>query len=271
MRAARVLFGDSHYITSTPHPVIFLQDHILTYFRGFSWEGSGNVGPGQFVLVLYGVGHVGGGYYAVDRLYAFDLPLQEAINLPTGHDPEVVDALLRLAGHSVQLSEGQRSELITHIKGWRSYEWDNAARDVKEMLTGREEEVPDRARRLLREATATWDGSEEQERPCALIREALILYPALPNAHFELARMAIVRGDVADAIRQCEAELSEAEEPDALNAHSYLSLIYAAKGDHESSRRHAQAAMAVPTAVPTQLLPEVARKIRNAVDRERTK
>ena len=189
MTSVATLFEYQGAFRPSVKPVIFLQDQIIAFFDTdkLRWRGSTDVGPGQIVLVLYGVGDVGGGYVGAYRLHAFELVLQEALTLADPQPPcntnQIADPLLAMARGQIALSQGQRSALIDHIRQQDRYWWDNAAKDVQEVLAGGEG-PRDRARRCLREATEAWDGSEKQEPTLRLVKEALALYPALANARY---------------------------------------------------------------------------------------
>lgn len=87
---------------------------------------------------------------------------------------------------------------------------------------------------LLRMAEA---GAGSAERGVAMLRKALDLNPALPEAHFQLGKWALEQGDPAAAVDHFSAALRNGDT--SSKVHFALSRAYRAAGQADASARHA--------------------------------
>ncbi len=222
--------------------------------------------PGEYIVAQFTQGSVGGGYSGLNFFSAQILELKESIEL--AYPP---DAVLQLLGAGIRLSRVQAEKFIAFIKGNRqSWVWDNAPAEIKALVSGEEPNAHDQASDLVRQAMAKgWDVDDPSTHaaPMALLRQAIALYPGVADARCILGKIAISQGNVNEAITLFAGELTMASKPDALNANSYLAIIYRELGREADAQRHAAAAMTTKEhrELPTQLIPEVVERIRAAV------
>ena len=229
------------------------------------------IGPGEFILVQYEIGALGGGYTGLKSVSAHILELKEPAELTVIS----ADEILHRRGAGTALSKLQGQQVIAFIKDLNApWAWDNARAEVRAILTGEEPTAKERASDLVRQALAQgWNDDDPStfEAPSAFLQQAIALYPGVAEARVFLGKMAIMGGRVEQAVAYFTGELSEASKPAALNAHSYLSIIYRALGREGEARQHAEAGTRTPEyrQMPTQLSPEVVTKVSAAVCRNR--
>jgi len=222
--------------------------------------------PGDYVLLTYDTGQVGGGYIGIDRVECRTLHLGQSVARPKS------DELWKLQADEAPLSPRQQGHFISLVKGSsRPWDWENASATVRALFTAKEDTPADEARILVREAFCEWDGSSVQDKASALIERALGFDSGVREARILLGKMALARGDVNAAIAYFLEELAKATKPDALNAHSYLAAIYRELGRESDAQRHALAGTDTPEyrQNPTQLGPTAVDMIKQAVSRHR--
>jgi tetratricopeptide (TPR) repeat protein len=164
------------------------------------------------------------------------------------------------------LSESQRKSAIDALNRFDVWALRNATQDAKASLK-LEYSKKDKARELTGKATAIWQEKQDYDEAVRLLNEAIQMYTEIDGARNELGKLAIEMRDANGATRWFQDELSLANEPKALTAHSYLAAIFEAQGDVQQAQLHAQAAMDTDTyrQAPSALSADVIAKIRKAV------
>lgn len=248
--------------------IILRQADVVASQKYDDWS-TREIPSGEYVVVFYSVGDVGGGYLGVRTLTAtkasFSAPTRLARDL-------AIEDLLKHASsvtERVPLSRHQAASVVEQIKTDSHYWWENASPSIKRQLSAETAEEPeDEARRLLREGTMLLQ-KRDLRRSKELIQKALQLDPAIRGARIELAKIAIESRDLQEAVSSLEGELNRAENPDAFGAHAYLAAIHEAQGRSSEAETHAAAAMDTeqfkqhPGGIS--LAPEVTASIRSAL------
>jgi tetratricopeptide (TPR) repeat protein len=235
--------------------VIFKGDKIMCDWYDRPRE-STELAPGDYMLVGYGVGDVGGGSLGVKSLFVRNLHTTRATKITSMTRNS---DLFAMAGEETVLSPAQRKMVVLCIKREYVYWWDHAPPTIKALL-GEEVTIEDRARHMLIEGRSLYYANRLSEA-AKLVEQALTLDPKLREARSTLGRIALYQGDVQTAITHFQEELACARDPDEYNAHAYLSVIYDTQGRVGEAQLHARSAMAYGMF----LSPEEVKKIRAAV------
>jgi tetratricopeptide (TPR) repeat protein len=253
--------------------MIFRGDELLKSGNTASYETEGKglntkgyLPPGEYTVVHCGVSCIVNQYTVTKlgvRRAQFDIPVFFS-NL-FFIDEKTPENVTTTELTPKDLSRAQCDKIISHLKSQGSWFWDYAVPEVKKALKP-VLSIEDEAHALVSQGRILISQKGFQQA-IPQFEQAIRIYPKISGARVDLGKAKLELRRVEEAIQSFEEELTQASDPEVLNANLYLAAICDAKGNAEKSRMHLAAVVATADyrRNPISMDPAVVRKIKAAV------